>query len=235
MENATVVVPARNEQDCVARCLGSLRNQTIGCNELIVVDSASTDKTANIAKSFGARVIRLGEPGIGRARQVGFQAAEGKLIASTDADTVVPPDWLEQLLAPFEEPQVVGVYGALRFEESAQVIQLLQYFFHSWQKINYYSGWPLLCGANFAVRKEAFLGVNGFSRDHGIYENNPEHWLGLKLRGIGEIRFLPELSATTSTRKMRGLKFLSYALHYTEEYLKLRCFGNRYMRDIRFT
>ncbi|MDH7485682.1 MAG: glycosyltransferase family A protein [Anaerolineae bacterium] len=66
------------------------------------MDNASTDATAEIARRFGARVVREPRKGVARARQTGFEAARGEIIASTDADTRVPPYWLARIVAHFE-------------------------------------------------------------------------------------------------------------------------------------
>jgi len=100
----SVIIPARNEQTILPRCLAALHEQQSAREfELIVVDSASTDRTQQVARSFGARVIRLEEPGLGRARQAGFEAARGEIILSTDADAVPSEDWIERLVAPFHD------------------------------------------------------------------------------------------------------------------------------------
>ena len=58
MKAVSVVVPARNEEKLLPRCLFALRQQKYDDFEIIVVDSASTDHTQQVARSFGARVVR---------------------------------------------------------------------------------------------------------------------------------------------------------------------------------
>ena len=114
--NVSVVIPARNEEKNLPRCLAALARQTYGDFELIVVDSASTDGTGRIARDHGARVIKVEVPGVALARQVGFEAAQGEIITSMDADTIAPPDWLARLIAPLSDPQVVETVGGLVYE-----------------------------------------------------------------------------------------------------------------------
>jgi glycosyltransferase involved in cell wall biosynthesis len=93
----SVIVPARNEQACVGRCLESLVQQQGITFEIIVVDDGSTDRTREIAQSFsGVTVVNAGplRPGwIGKtnAMSTGARAAEGEWLLFTDADTIHLP------------------------------------------------------------------------------------------------------------------------------------------------
>ena len=114
----TVIVPARNEQDCLAACLGSLVSQSeqtfeLGKDwELVVVDDHSTDRTAEIARGFaGVRVIPAGklEPGwTGKANAVWTAArkARGRWLLFTDADTIHEPGDLKRAIHEAERHKV---------------------------------------------------------------------------------------------------------------------------------
>ena len=79
----SVVIPAYDEEKYLPRSLASLDSQTYPRPrfEVIVVDNASTDRTAEIARAHGARVVREERKGVGRARQSGAEAAQGEIIA----------------------------------------------------------------------------------------------------------------------------------------------------------
>jgi glycosyltransferase involved in cell wall biosynthesis len=90
----SVVVPAYNEAAYLAGTLKALQRQDYGAPyEIIVVDNASTDGTAEIATGHGVRVVCEPEPGICQARQRGLVEARGQIVVSTDADTIQPPGW----------------------------------------------------------------------------------------------------------------------------------------------
>ncbi|HAF69763.1 TPA: glycosyl transferase [Candidatus Acetothermia bacterium] len=108
MVRISVVVPAHNEEEVLPACLAALRSQSISEFELIVVDSASTDRTGEVARAHGAQVVRVERPGLARARQAGFEAASGEIVATTDADSQPPPDWLARLGAALADPEVGG-------------------------------------------------------------------------------------------------------------------------------
>ena len=113
----SVVIPAYNEADFLPRCLGSLQKQVNAPSyEVIVVDNASTDKTAEVAKKFGARVIHESEPGVVHARQAGLKAAKGDIIVSTDADSFFHEKWLTFINNFFEtHPDASGLAGHYYF------------------------------------------------------------------------------------------------------------------------
>lgn len=91
MKQISVVIPAKNEEDTLAKVLDDL-NQTIAKMpnykvEVICVDDHSTDATANIARSYGARVVEnTCKPGKGMALRAGFKAATGDVLVMLDAD-----------------------------------------------------------------------------------------------------------------------------------------------------
>lgn len=209
----SVVIPALDEEREIGDCLESLASQTFPDFEVIVVDNGCRDATPAIAARYGARVIREPRQGIPYARETGFRAARGKIIASTDADTVVPTDWLERIHQVFEEgPEVVAVFGPYRHKPGSAprtpVRPLIPVYEEGlvlgqravWQLL----GLPHFSGANFAVRQEAFFKVGGFRSPEGrLYSDWEDIQLGFKLRKVGKVRYLPDLVVLTSARKLR--------------------------------
>jgi glucosyl-3-phosphoglycerate synthase len=116
---SVVVIPARDEEDRIGGCLEALAAQTVGVDafEVVLVADACRDRTAELAATVAARlglwltVIRGPGAGAGAARRLGMDAAAGRLlragrpgglIACTDADSRVRPDWLARQLAHLE-------------------------------------------------------------------------------------------------------------------------------------
>lgn len=222
MAEISVVVPARDEEKTLPVCLAALRRQSVSDFELIVVDSASTDSTSEVARAHGAKVVRVDKPGLARARQAGFEAASGEIVATTDADSLPPPEWLARLKAALVDPEVVGVYGGLQLSGKGFSIKVAQNFFLNWQKLNHRLGRPLFCGPNFAVRKWAFEKVGGFKRGKAFYDDDEtDIRLAFKLRRIGKVVFLPDLLVATSMRKLSGPHGLRYLLRHTWNYFRL--------------
>ncbi len=104
MKKVSVVIPAYNSHDTLARCLGSLVNQTLQDIEIVVVNDASTDDTLEIMKRCQAQFpdkVKIVDSkvnlGCGGARSLGFDAATGEYIGLADADDYVAPTMYEKL------------------------------------------------------------------------------------------------------------------------------------------
>ncbi len=94
--NLSVVIPCLNEEETIAVCIEKCKKAFEQLNitgEVLVVDNGSTDKTAEIATSNGARVVFCAEKGYGNALRCGFQNAESEYVAMGDADNTY--DFLE--------------------------------------------------------------------------------------------------------------------------------------------
>ncbi|MDD7940304.1 glycosyltransferase [Actinomycetospora lutea] len=104
-----VVVPAHDEEDLLADCLAGLRHAAATVADrarvrVLVVADACSDRTEELARTHGADVLALAAHNVGRARAAGASALLGApdpvaWLATTDADSVVPPDWLAAQLA----------------------------------------------------------------------------------------------------------------------------------------
>ena len=95
------MIPAYNEGKYIKRALKSVINQQIEADEIIVVDNNSTDRTSEIAKKLGVKVIRERKQGMTPARDRGFNEAKYDIIARIDADVAVPPDWIKKIEKEF--------------------------------------------------------------------------------------------------------------------------------------
>ena len=110
--DVSVVVCAYDAAETLADCLTSLGKLTYPKVEVIVVDDGSRDATAQIARLHpNVRVLGQPQGGLSAARNAGLAAATGEIIAYTDADCRVDPDWLTYLVQPFLTSDVVGVGG----------------------------------------------------------------------------------------------------------------------------
>lgn len=109
----SVVIPARNEGDIIKNCLTSLKELDYPKHrmEVIIADGLSTDKTAQTAQSFGARVITNPKIRVVSGRNIGFQVAQGELIAFSDADCTMDREWLKNCVKYFNDGKVGGVGG----------------------------------------------------------------------------------------------------------------------------
>ncbi len=118
----SVVVPTHDTRDLTLACLGSLAGQKVPGLQVIVVDDASTDGTAEAVARLhpGVRVLQTGERAVGftRAANLGLAAAEGEILLLLNSDTEVDPGGLAALLAAFAADSRLGAAGgALRYPD----------------------------------------------------------------------------------------------------------------------
>ena len=105
MPRVSVVVPNWNGSSLLAKLLHDLAGQELRPEEVIVVDNASTDNSASIARAAGATVIELGSnQGFSRAVNRGIEASQGDWIAIVNNDVELEPAWLSKLLEKARDP-----------------------------------------------------------------------------------------------------------------------------------
>ena len=112
-KEVSIVIPTKNEGGVLENCLNSIRNLDYPEDEIevIIVDGHSTDETVGIAERYGCRVVYEDVGTRGGACNVGVRSANGGFIVFTDADCVVPKDWLNCLFKHFEDRNVASVGG----------------------------------------------------------------------------------------------------------------------------
>ena len=155
-KSCSVVVRAYNEGQHIGRLLKGIRQQTVKDVEVILVDSGSTDGTPEIAQQYEAHIvhIRPGDFTFGRSLNRGIAAATHEYVVIVSAHCYpVYPDWLEQLLKPFDDPQVVLAYGKQRGGKTNQYSEH-QFFRKYFPDVSQpRQGHPYSHNANAAIRR----------------------------------------------------------------------------------
>lgn len=112
----SVVIAAYNEEATILRCIDSIsRSNSKYPFEIVLVDNNSKDRTAEVAQKLKINYVFEGTQGCGFARQTGQEKAKGKYILTADADTLYPPDWINELMRQLQKPGVVCVFGRYSF------------------------------------------------------------------------------------------------------------------------
>jgi len=124
----SVIIPAYNAAESLKSCLLALKRQSLDQSlyEIIVVNDGSTDDTAKIANDLGARVINQQRSWPAAARNLGVDKASGDIICFTDADCSPNSDWLEQMLSPLEDDEIIACKGAYTTEQRSLVARFVQ-------------------------------------------------------------------------------------------------------------
>lgn len=165
MGSISVIIPSWNDAALLEKCLAALAAQTRPADEVIVVDNASTDATADVARSFGARVVTEPVRGILRATSTGFDAASGEILARLDADSVPPHDWLERVEVHLDKARhPAAVSGPGEFYGAGPVLCWLGrvvYIGGYFWSMGLLLGHPPLFGSNFALHSQVWATVGG--------------------------------------------------------------------------
>lgn len=121
----TVVVPVRNGEETIESLLESLNNLNYESDkvEVIVVDGNSTDKTREIVKNYPVKLFIENKKGLNVARNIGIKKSKGEIVAFTDSDCIVPPNWITKIVENFKDPQVSCVGGSAKALNSDFVSQ----------------------------------------------------------------------------------------------------------------
>ncbi|PZR54163.1 glycosyltransferase family 2 protein [Xylanimonas oleitrophica] len=201
----SVVIPVRDDAVALERCLDRLARQTRPADEVVVVDNASDDDSAAVARRYGARVVEEPRVGIPHAAATGYDAATGDVIVRCDADSVPGPRWLERLvgrLADREDLDAVtgvGVFHDAR--PGLRVLTAVVYLGAYYAATHLALGHTPLWGSNMAVRRRTWVAVAGqVHRDEDVHDDMD---LAFVLGPHRRVRLVP-VSVGVSVRSVRG-------------------------------
>ena len=175
----SVIIPARNEEENIGACLDSIVAQSYPTQsfEVLVVNDHSTDRMGEIVNSYAGQNIRLidledhidGPLNAYKKKsiEVGIQRSTGQLIVTTDADCIMPADWLQTIAAFYELHNPAFIAAPVSIDCDNRFIELFQALdFMVLQGITgaaVHKKIHSMCnGANLAYEKAAFESVDGF-------------------------------------------------------------------------
>jgi cellulose synthase/poly-beta-1,6-N-acetylglucosamine synthase-like glycosyltransferase len=216
-------IPAHNEEEHIWRCLDSIFRQLEGKNyqaEVVVVDNASTDRTAEIARSYGGvKVVSEPKKGLLYARERGYLSSTGDLLANIDADTVLPPDWIQTVMSEFGKDQnLVALSGPYIYYDLSWTTQQLTKIFYGVGLIFHYlslifSGrGTLLQGGNFVLRRSALEQIGGFDTNISFYGEDTD--IARRISQVGKVKFTFRLKMLTSGRRLSEEGIFTTGLRY---------------------
>jgi glycosyltransferase involved in cell wall biosynthesis len=218
---AAVVIPAHDEEDLLPGCLTAVRaaSRLLGATpvSLVVVADACADRTVRLARDAGAVVVEIGARSVGAARQAGMREALRRLshldpvqvwLATTDADTLVPPGWLGAQLRYADQgwDAVIGTVTVTDWTEHPPEVRPLF--------LRRYGGGrethPHVHGANLGFRAQAYLTAGGFAlrrtaEDHALVR-------ALEQAGCRVLRTTQVNVVTSARRRARAPHGFSHLL-----------------------
>jgi GT2 family glycosyltransferase len=199
----SVIVPACNAATTLPALLVSLSLQSFKDFETVLIDDASRDGTVRIAKSYPARLLRMPENrGPARCRNEGARSALGEVLAFTDSDCEVAPNWLERMNQHFRKGDTDAIMGRLVLKPSTFLgdsISALGFpaggsigFENIW-KVDEHGFTDSLSSCNCAVRKSLFQKIGGFDESFP-YAGGEDSLFAYHLKKAGRrIRFCPDV------------------------------------------
>jgi cellulose synthase/poly-beta-1,6-N-acetylglucosamine synthase-like glycosyltransferase len=161
----SVIVPVRNAAHTIGACLDGLQAQSVSRDryEVIVVDDGSTDDTRDIVKGHSVILLTQAHEGPAAARNRGVGAARGEIVLFTDADCVPGREWIEEMVRPFDDPEVVGVKGAYRTRQEEIVARFVQREYEErYERMARRRFIDFIDTYSAGYRREVFLAQGGF-------------------------------------------------------------------------
>jgi glycosyltransferase involved in cell wall biosynthesis len=195
----SIVIPAFNEARLLEQTLESVASSVAAnaapgfTSEVIVVDNNSTDHTAELARQSGARVVFEPINQIGRARNAGAAQANGEWLLFLDADSLISPELLTDILRVIESRAYVGCGSTLRMDGLPWWVNVM---LQLWTSTSVLCRWA--AGALVVCRRDAFQAVGGFDEE---------------LYALDEIRLSKQLK---QWGRPRGLQFTILTRHPVE-------------------
>ncbi|MBU0586554.1 glycosyltransferase [Candidatus Micrarchaeota archaeon] len=223
----SVVIPTLNEEKEIEQALESIKNQkNVPEYEIILGDSGSTDKTLDIAKKYVDQIVHESKRTIAAGRQAGALAARGEIMATANADTFYPEDWLNSLIKPFERKGVVAVQGKV-LPKDGDVIEKIfaRHLLHPAAYLLTRLNVHFAAAENMAVKMSEFRKCGGFHPDDICAEDTR---LVQRIKDHGEIVYAPEAKAYVSMRRVRKWGKLYFTYFHTTNFLKTHFLNKRH-------
>ncbi len=219
MLRISVIVPALNEDKDIEHCLRFIRGQGYPNFDITLVDSGSTDRTVEIARRYVDKILVMKADGPGPARNLGARDSNADIVAFTDADTQVAPNWIEKIAEDFSDPEVIGVGGIFK-PRNPRLLDRIMFKINSdwWYRLTAKIGFYQLGTPNCAYRRDAFLRAGGFDESLSMLEDTE---LSLRMSRYGKLIIDKDLWVYNSARRFRQEGYLRVFIRYLKAYFTL--------------
>ena len=161
----SVIIPTFNSAKQLSDCLKSLETQTMdqGSYQVIVVDDGSTDDTRSIVAKYSAKYVYQANQGPAVARNHGVTEAQGEIVLFTDADCMPQANWIEEMIKPLDDSQVVGVKGAYKTDQKELMARLVQIEYEDkYERMKKFKYIDFIDTYSAAYRKDVYIKYGGF-------------------------------------------------------------------------
>lgn len=166
----SIIIPTLNEENYLPRLLRTIKKQSFKDFEIIAADAGSKDKTVELAKAAGCKVVKGGRPA--RGRNKGVKKARGKLILFLDADVILPRACLSKAVKEFQKRNLdVAAFPLAPYTKKKLPKFLFDFFFNYPLKL-LEERWPHGVGAGIFIKKALHEKINGWDESITIAEDH---------------------------------------------------------------
>ena len=222
----SVIIPAYNEEKYITETLKAIVAQDYPDFEVIVVDNASTDYTANLARLFPVKVVSESKKGTMWACEKGRKEAIGEIIVRMDADCLPKKDWLSKGALLFNDPKVVVVSGPYDYYDASPFFRNASLFIQKYiyvplnvilQKLHLRAG--ITVGGNTFARASALVAIGGFNTSITFYGDDTD--LPKRMSAVGRVVFSGKVVMPTSARRFNDQGVISLQSKYIFHFFKV--------------
>ncbi len=239
------VIPAFNEAARIQGCLKAIQDELVRtpCEaEIIVVNNASTDNTKELALQIpGVTVVDEPRKGLVQARQSGFEASSGEIIANIDADVLLPRGWLERVLYEFNRAPGLAclsgpfIYYDLSVYERAlvKIFYFFAFLLYAFNRFVLHIG-SMVQGGNFVLSRKALIAAGGYDTSITFYGEDTD--VARRFNKVGAVKWTFKLPVYTSGRRIKHEGIVTTSMRYTANYFWVTFFGKPFThqyKDIR--
>jgi glycosyltransferase involved in cell wall biosynthesis len=154
----SVIIPTNNEEERLPQLLKSIESQTYSNIEVIVADSMSSDTTEQIARKFGAKVVKIPDNSVGLASSTAAKQSSGSIIIRCDADTMFLPEFMEKIVRIFQSNNDIYLILSSHYRYDGNfIINFLAFLY-----IKYWRPPWITPGYMTAIRSEIYFEVGGY-------------------------------------------------------------------------
>jgi glycosyltransferase involved in cell wall biosynthesis len=205
----SIIIPTLNEENYLPRLLEIIKKQNFTNYEIIVADGGSEDKTTEIARNYGCKIVKGGLPAKGRNE--GAKEARGEIFLFMDADNVfLPVNFLKNLLEEFEKREL-NLASFPIYPQGNGFDKFTYGLYNFW--VNLTQKFSAYATNSVLVKREIHQKIGGFDEEIKIAE---DHVYVKRARRFGKFGFIKTEPVLTSTRRFeqngRAKTYLKYFL-----------------------
>ena len=227
------IIPAYNEESYLRHCLDAIIHEIAARDgyEIIVVDNNSNDTTCEIvAREYpGVQLIHEPRRGANRAREAGFVASKGALVAFLDADTELGKGWIDRAERAFaKDPHLVCLSGPFIYYDLPFAAKALVQLFYVGTYLVYLMNnfilrdTSMIQGGTEIVRRDALAKIGGHNVDLTFYGDDAD--LARRLRAVGKVRWSFAFAMRSSGRRLAKEGTFTMGWRYAMNYFWITLF-----------